>query len=239
MCISKLEEIQSYADKLNDKLYLEFGYERVDRIISGGNLFLGTNYAKSDALFITFNPGKSQENNPKFFTSLAKYNRYWDSYKDKDYQFWKNSRHFFNSQPHLKTWLSDITSTFLIPWRTPNIFAFNKDVELKRRINAYSGEILRRIIEHHQAKILIISGIATLRLLTSGQFLDFDLKQSIERSSRFYLGVNYQCGKVKPNRNYKNLTLLQIPHFSRANKRAYLEQCASWLWNEVSAIYPV
>ncbi len=118
----KLKDIQCFSETLNNNLYQEFGYERVNNLVYGGNLFLGTRYAESDKLFITFNPGKSKEKNGKFNVSLAKYNRYWDDFNDKKYTFWYNSRKFFNSNPTLKSWINDATSMFLIPWRTDNIY---------------------------------------------------------------------------------------------------------------------
>lgn len=235
---NQLIEIQNLARRFNDELYHDFGDDRVNELTSGGNLFLGTHYAESDIILMTYNPGKANESNLKFETSFARNNRYWDKYEDKEYQFWKNSKFFFNSQPDLINWLNmnHVTSAFLIPWRTRNITAFESDKELKQRIYEYSGNIVRRILEHHQSKILIISGIATLRCLASEQFLDFDLNQSIDHSKNLNLGPNYQCRKVTPNRNYETLNLFQIPHFSRANKKSYLEKCSAWLWNEIFQI---
>ena len=100
---NKLDEIQQLAEKLNAELYLEFGKEKVDKLINGGNLLLGNCYAESDKIFMTYNPGKSKEDICKFNTRVAIYNRYWDDYNDKSYAFWQHSRLFFNSQPSLRS----------------------------------------------------------------------------------------------------------------------------------------
>jgi len=126
----------------------------------------------------------------------------------------------------------------LIPWRTNNIYAFKEKSPLTQRIYEYSGCIVRRMLEHHQAKILIVSGVSTLKCLASRQFLDFDLELSVQRTESLNLGTNYQCKKVKPNRNYESLTIFQVPHFSRSNSRSKLPQCSAWLWNEILNIIP-
>ena len=231
----KLKEIQDFSESLNRKLYLDFGCERVEKLVHGGNLFLGKNYTKSesDKIFMTFNPGKSEENNSNFNTSLSPCNRYWDDYKDKEHLFWNNSRNFFKSQPSLRDWISDATSTFLIPWRTNNIASFRRDPELSEKIFEYSGRIICRMLEHHQAKIIVVSGITTLKYLSSEQFLNFDLGKSVIQSKLFGKGSAYQCRMVHPNRNNSHLIIFQTPHFSRANSSILLHQCSEWLWNEV------
>ena len=168
-----------------------------------------------------------------FNTSLSPCNRYWDNLRDgeKDYAFWKNSRAFFNSQSLLKSWVDDATSAFLIPWRTDNIAALEKDPELKQKIHEYSGRIVRKILEHHRARILILSGVSTLKCLASDQFLSFDWRKSVEQS--FNRGPNYQCRKVNFVYNHEHLTIFQIPHFSRANSQGLLTQCSSWLLDEI------
>jgi hypothetical protein len=111
---NKLDEIQQLAEKLNEELFLEFGKERVTKLTNGGNLLLGKCYAESDKIFMTYNPGKPKpkENNCKFNTHFAIYNRYWDDYNDKSQAFWQNSRLFINSQPSLRCWINNATSTF-------------------------------------------------------------------------------------------------------------------------------
>jgi hypothetical protein len=235
---NKLDEIQQLAEKLNDELFLEFGKERVTKLTNGGNLLLGKCYAESDKIFMTYNPGKSKENICKFNTSFAEYNRYWDDYDDKPYAFWRHSKLFFNSQPSLRSWINNATSTFLIPWRTNNIHEFKEDSQLEQKIYDYSGCIVRRMLEHHHAKILIVSGVSTLKCLASRQFLDFDLELSVQLAGSFNKGTNYQCKKVKPNRNYESLTIFQVPHFSRSNSRSKLPQCSARLWNEILNIIP-
>lgn len=228
----KLKDIQNFSEQLNHKLCDDFTYKRVNQLVSGGNLFLGKCYAESDKLFITFNPGRSKENSDKFNISLSPYNRYWDNYEDKKYSFWRNSRLFFKSQL-LKSWINNATSTFLVPWRTNSIASLNNDPELKKRIYEYSGQIVRKMIDHHDAKVIVVSGVATLKGLSSDQFLNFDLGKSVVQSMTFGNGSNYQCKKVNPNRNYNHLIIFQVPHFSRANSREFLQQCSEWLWSEV------
>ncbi len=227
---AKLEEIQTLASDYNRKLMLEFSNSSI--LAKGGNLFLGANYAASGKIFITFNPGLSKNNTSKFEVGLSPYNRYWDSYYDKDYLFWKNSRKFFQSQPLLRTWINDATSAFLIPWRTKNITSFNSEPKLKERICEYSGTLIRKMVEHHHANTLIVSGVATLNCLSSNAFLNFDTKQS-QKSKGLDLGLNYQCKVFYPD-SIRSLVIFQVPHFSRANSKEFLPACSSWLWGEIA-----
>jgi hypothetical protein len=234
---SKLQDIQDFAKMLDQQLYREFGSERVCTLINGGNLFLGEHYGKSDKIFMTFNPGNPKEGPKKFHVEVSPVDRYWDNPEAHKYPNWKNCNFFFASQPTLKCWIHDATSTFLIPWRTDDILALNKDRALKQRVCEYSAQIIHKMLEHHQARMLIVSGVATLRYLASKEFLNFDLNSSVV--DRFYLGSNYsnyQCKRVQPNRNYERLVIFQVPHFSRANSKPLLQQCSLWLLNEFSKL---
>lgn len=236
---TKLEEIQALATFYHQQLCREFGTEAV---AAGGNLFLGKYYAASHKIFLSLNPGTYKVGDIKpFIVKLGEHNGPWGDSSSK-FAFWQNCRFFFGCPSGLANWIEDATSTFAIPWRSRSLSDLRSHPKLEEQIRAYSRELLCKMVEHHQAKTLIVSGLATVKIVAD--FLGFPLNsQTIEchfdgAGYRPY-GI-YQWMRVNPsNSGIRGLIgetiIYQVPHFSRAVNKQALRQCASWLWENIGA----
>ncbi len=228
---SKLEEIQALAKSYDQKLRQEFGDNALGM---GGTLFLGKHYAESNKIFFGLNPGTwKAEHRKQFEWGLHDKSGPWERPHSK-FRYWQNCSYFFAKSPILNYWIEDATSTFLIPWASPNLSKLWKNRKLAQRIYEYSGNLVRKMIEHHQAKRLIVAGVMTLRTLASQDFLNFPLNNQTVifhfPGTNYQPMVNYQWQKVL----YQQLAIYQVPHFSRANNREALTTCAQWLKEEIS-----
>ncbi len=235
---SKLEEIQALASFYHQQLYREFGPEAV---AAGGNLFLSKYYAASDKIFLSLNPGTYRAGDIKpFVVKLREDNGPWGNPSSR-FAFWRNCTFFFGCSSGLANWIQEATSTFAIPWRSRSLNDLRNRSELWKRIRVYSRELLRKMLEHHQSKTLIVSGVETVKIVAD--FLGFPLdSQTIEyrfdgADYRPY-GI-YQWMRVNPsNSGIEGLvgetTIYQVPHFSRATSKNALHECASWLWVNIS-----
>ena len=226
---SALEEIQTLAKSYDQKLREEFGDEAFP---TGGTLFLGKHYATSDKIFLGLNPGSHlAEDRKKFELELREENGPWGQPSSK-FRYWQNCTFFFGSRHRLASWIEDATSTFLIPWASCSLSELRKRGKVAERIEEYSGVLVRKMIEHHQAKTLIVVGVNTLRILASLSFLDFRLD---DHTVDHFPGTDYvprgyyQWRKVV----YQELNIYQVPHFSRANNRKAIIHCASWLEEDI------
>lgn len=237
---TKLEEIQTLARFYHQQLCGEFGSEAV---AAGGNLFLGKYYAASHKIFLSLNPGTYRAGDIKpFVVKLGEHNGPWGN-PSSEFAFWRNCRFFFSYPSGLADWIEDATSTFVIPWRSRSLNELRSHPKLEERIRAYSRELLCKMVKHHQAKTLIVSGLATVKILA--EFLCFPLdNQTIEYR---FDGVGYrpngiyQWMRINPSKaGIKGLIgetiIYQVPHFSRATSKKALRECASWLWANISTL---
>jgi len=235
---TKLEEIQTLARFYHQQLCREFGSEAV---AAGGNLFLGKYYAASRKIFLSLNPGTYRAGDIKpFVVKPREHNGPWGN-PSSEFAFWRNCTFFFSCPSGLADWIEDATSTFVIPWRSRSLNELRNRSELWKRIRVYSRELLRKMVEHHHAKTLIVSGVETVKIVAD--FLGFPLNsQTIEyrfdgAGYRPY-GI-YQWMRVDPsNSGIEGLVgetiIYQVPHFSRATSKKALRECASWLWANIS-----
>lgn len=227
---AKLIEIQALAKSYDRKLRQEFG----DNVLgTGGTLFLGKHYAKSDKIFFGLNPGTLKaEHRKQFEWWLQDVNCPW-GHPHSEFRYWRNCSYFFAKSPPLGDWIEDATSTFLIPWASPSLSKLWKNRKLAQRIYEYSGAVVRKMIEHHQAKWLIVAGVTTLRTLSSPYFLNFPLDDQAEvfhfHGTSYRPARNYQWHKLL----YQHLVIYQVPHFSRANNKKALDTCAKWLAKDI------
>ena len=235
--LRELQEIQDLAMSYDERLRKEFPKE----VTAGGNLFLGKHYRASPKIFLSLNPGTYRAGTIKpFEVELRQYNRPWE--KPEKYAFWRNCTRFVSSSPGLADWIEDATSTFVIPWRSRSLNDLRDRSELWERTQTYSRDLLRKMVEDHHAKTLIVSGLATVRIVA--EFLDFPLNsQTIEYrfdgSGYLPYGI-YQWMRVNPSKSAtKGLAgetiIYQVPHFSRSTNKKALHECASWLWANISS----
>jgi len=89
------------------------------------------------------------------------------------------------------------------------------------------------MIEHHQAELLIVAGKAALPSLK-------EIVHAFSHENRLGdpcccggPGGTYQWSKVQLTIADRNVTVLHIPHFSRANSQPIMDECAEWLRNHL------
>jgi hypothetical protein len=103
------------------------------------------------------------------------------------------------------------------------------DKSAGRKICDYSSQLVWKMIEHHNAKLLIVAGLNAIHLLNEMHLLhektsawDYRVLNAAVRGT----GKQYAEHELME----KGITVLQIPHFSaRGGGSPNLELLASWL----------
>lgn len=239
----KLKQVQDKAEELNRKLHQEFHNDPTYKTqINGGHLFSGKYYAaETRRMYISMNPGTSQEPGPEpFLTRLEKEEWYWGNTGQPwvdDYTHFQNANSFFHSEPTLESWMaaSEFTSTYLVSWRTPESCSLTPNPVLEQRVRSYSGEIIRLMFEHCLPSLLVVSGVGTLRSLHRKEWLNCTYTET----GRFQDSDGkphelHQCTKGRLHHPlYGDILTFMVPHFSWANSEPLRAKCASWLRDEL------
>jgi len=107
--------------------------------------------------------------------------------------------------------------------------SINKAIEYGQKVHPE----LRKMLEHHRmdcdsnGPVLILAGKASLTWIASPSFLNFDWPQYTV--GKAHGESSYQWRKLV----FRDITMYQVPHFSRANSHKRLEECARWLASEL------
>ncbi len=200
---------------------------------AGHCLLLGRHYAESPYVYFSLNPGFARDGSPLDPSSSGESNVPFSNSAElrRQYVYLHNCQRFFGSHPVLDEWINaQVTSAFLVPWRTRDtseLYLLNRKTE--GRLFGYARALVREIIEHHQARLLIAAGKSSLALLN-----DLGVPERPVWVDR-YLGPggSYQWSRCEAEVNGSRLTILQIPHFSRANSPAKLRELGVWLTDEL------
>ena len=206
---------------------------------AGHCLLLGRHYAESPYIYFSLNPGfpragfarngapldpsSSGECNVPFANSAE---------LRRQYVYLHNCQRFFGAHPVLDEWINaQVTSAFLVPWRTRNtseLYLLNRQTE--GLLFGYARALVRQIIGHHRARLLIAAGKSSLALLN-----DLGVPERPVRVDRYFgPGGSYQWSRCEAEVNGSRLTILQIPHFSRANSPSKLRELGVWLTDELA-----
>lgn len=202
---------------------------RNGRLEWGGCLFLGKYYSESSRIYFGLNPGTAGLAGPQQFNVELETNRnppFSASEEDnKEFPYWQNWSKFLRAYPDLDKWFNDrVTSAMLVPWRTPNgstLDDLNKSTEGK--IYEYSKQLVMKILEHHQARLVMVAGKVTLERLNGFLGMPWDVTQL--SNSRQGPGGTYQWRRMVS----EGVTVIQLPHFSRAVSLDRLKELAKWL----------
>lgn len=216
-----LQRLQEKARFYHQALVDEFGPEA---LAAGGNLFLGWRYAQTDRIYFGLNPGTARGRREHPFVTDLLAREETPLHQEGDFAYWRNFRRFFTSPP-LRQWMEDTTHAFLVPWRTSSVAALRKAPWYERALE-YAGELVRTMIGDHRARIIVVAGKQCLALLASKWVLDFDWQASVVDSHGH---GTYQWRKVL----HGEMTIYQLPHFSRANSESRLAPCRAWFVREV------
>jgi hypothetical protein len=210
----------------------------------GGCLLLGHSYARSRFIYCGLNPGRYPDIVEHDFlvepASEAPYNLpFVCDVKDPAFArlpYWRNAHNFFNANGHqdLRDWFqAGVTSTFLSPWRTGGLSDINKlPGDVRKRLHEYSRDLLEKMIEHHDAKVLITAGVSSI------DFLSRLTGKVNEPEQREGSGKTYQWSECSFSFVGRKIMVLQIPHFSRANSKDKMEPFARWLRDRLKQVDP-
>ena len=226
----KLRDIRELARRFDTDLKREFGAEHFS---AGYCLLLGRYYAQSDCVYFSLNPGFPRNRSPLNPESSGRYNVPFRNPETlrKQYVYLHNCQRFFSAYPQLNKWINNgITSAFLVPWRTANMSELRR---LNRLTNGqlflYSGELVKQIIRDHQARLLITAGKSALDLLEDLNIVE----KKFGESTPLGPGKSYQWSKCKLIIEGAEISVLQIPHFSRANSPVKMRSLGPWLMEEL------
>lgn len=224
-----LVELQLMAQGFNSRLVKEFGETMFKE---GGDLFLGRYYGESDKIYFGINPGSTGRDEDPFKVCLESRNGFNPPFRHEgsDIGYWKRWKTFLSKHHDLDEWFNGrVTSTFLSPWRTENFRKLKKlNGDSKGELYKLSSQLLWKMLEDHNAKILIVAGLDGVHLFNEL------IKLGGGKPAWNYKDVN-AVGKGKGKRYAKHeilekgITVLQVPHFSRWLPSQTLESLAVWL----------
>jgi hypothetical protein len=229
---AKRRDIEEQARRFDAELKREFG---VEHFRAGYCLLLGCYYAQSDYVYFSLNPGFPRNGSLLNPESSAGYNvpfRNPEALR-KQYVYLHNCQRFFSSYPQLNRWINNgITSAFLVPWRTSDTSELRRLNQLTHgRLFFHAGQLVKQIIRDHQAKLLVTAGKSALGLLEDLGVVEKTWEQSVSWGS----GKSYQWSRCKLLIEGREISVLQIPHFSRANSPAKMRDLAGWLMEELKS----
>lgn len=226
----KLQSIHALVRKFDGELKEEFGAELFR---SGYCLLLGQHYAQSSYIYFSLNPGFPRNKSIIDLASPKGYNIPFQNPEalKKQYVYLHNCQKFFSTYPLLNDWINrDVTSAFLVPWRTANMADLYHLNQITRGQLFYcAGQLTRQIIRDHEAKLLITAGKSALDLLNALGVVE----RVFDMSDPAGPGGSYQWSKGKFVIDRTEMTVLQIPHFSRANSPAKMRELGMWLIDQL------
>ena len=227
---TKLQNIYELARRFDLRLKREFGAGHFN---AGYCLLLGRYYAASDCVYFSLNPGFPRNGSLMNPESFGNYNVPFQNPEAlrKQYVYLHNCQRFFSAYPELNEWINNgITSAFLAPWRTSNISELRRLNLLTRgQLFFYAGQVVKQIIHDHKARLLITAGKSALELLGNLGVIE----RKVEESAPLGPGKSYQWSKCKIIIEGGEVSVLQIPHFSRANSPVKMRDLGSWLMEEL------
>jgi hypothetical protein len=116
----------------------------------------------------------------------------------------------------------------LVPWRTPDgtkLDDLNKGTDGK--VYEYSKQLVMKMFEHHHARLVMVAGKVTMERLN--EFLGVPWGAANLSNALQGPGRTYQWRRMA----FEGMTVIQVPHFSRAVSLHRLEEFARWLRREL------
>ena len=232
----KRRELEENLASCDRDLRRRYGQELV---AAGHCLVLGCHYAQSPHVYFSLNPGFARDGSPRDPSSRGNASSGESNVPfvnpeplRKQYVYLHNCQRFLGCHAALSRWMNDrVTSAFLAPWRTRNasdLYKLNRRTD--GRLFGHAGQLVTLIVRHHQARVLIVAGKSSLTLLHDLGLM----KAPINREIFVGPGGSYQWSRSETAVAGRALTILQIPHFSRANSMAKMRELGYWLGEQLS-----
>ena len=228
--LSKRASLEKQLSHFNRSLIRHYGRPIEE---AGHCLLLGRHYAESPYIYFSLNPGFARDGSPLDPSSIDGSNVPFSNppHLCRKYIYLHNSQRFFQAHAALGAWINaKVTSAFLVPWRTRNVGAlYTLNRLTDGRVFHFARRLVELILLHHEARLLITAGKSSLTLLT-----DLGVFAAPPQIDRFLgPGGSYQWSRSTVVWRGSNLTILQIPHFSRANSPDKMKTLAEWLTAEL------
>lgn len=223
-------ELESRLEGYDRELAGRHGAELVSH---GKCLLLGRYYAQSPYIYFSLNPGFARDGSRLDLSSTGEFNVPFANSDElkRQYAYLTNCERFLSGHRELEAWINGgVTSAFLVPWRTRNLselYALNR--RSRGELFVAARELSRLMIRHHQARLLFVAGKSSIALLNDLGVPD----RRIEVERFLGPGGSYQWSRSVMAVEGIPMTVLQIPHFSRANSRAKLHELGRWLTDEI------
>ena len=230
----KRQELEARLQAYDQQLVQRYGPE----LVGGGKcLLLGRHYARSPYIYFSLNPGFARDRSALDLSSEGEFNVPFASSEKlkRQYVYLRNCERFLSDHPSLGTWMNaGVTSAFLVPWRTRNaveLYALNR--RSRGEMFEAARELVRLIIQHHKARLLLVAGKSAIQLLN-----DLGVPDVPIRIDRFLgPGGSYQWSRSQTAVDGEPVTVLQVPHFSRANSSVKMRELGYWLWEQLEDPY--
>lgn len=190
----------------------------------GGTLLLGRYYAlrPRGIVMLGINPGGSGRG---FTTVPYGSNCLVDATRPAPYSYWRNARTLFTSTTSLAAGMEEATFAFCCPFRTPN---WNGQPRaLRDALLLHSTPILKRVIADCAPRLIVIAGVAGEALFRTMLGPDTGERRAIAGSGD--AKGTYQWRAYSTTIHDNQVTIAQVPHFSRANSTSRLKECGAWL----------
>lgn len=224
------EEINEVVRQYDTSLRAEFGEEL---FAAGWCLLLGRYYGQSKTVYFSLNPGLPRSRKEVDLTSWGEWNVPFVNPLElkREYVYLGNCERFFGSHPELSDWVGNgMTSAFLVPWRTRSLSELLKmDRRTGGKVLAYSRQIATQVLADHAADVVVAVGKAALELLIRMEVIG----NAVAETAVLGPGGSYQWSRWRAEAEGRPVTILQIPHFSRANSAAKMRGLEEWLRAEI------
>lgn len=188
----------------------------------GYTLFLGKHYAQPApaVLMLGLNPGLSDKNSnaePQSENWLLEGKR-------PKFSYWRNARYFFNNcDGALRSAMEMATFSFCCPYRTRS---WKLPVAHRRALMTAARRTLQQVMEDCAPRFVLLAGSRTEEVF--GHVLGADLVSGAVSDGPYTSG-KYRSRAIHATWQGRPLTVCQGPHFSRANEKPKLRECAAWL----------
>jgi hypothetical protein len=204
-----------------DRLWQEFP----DQKPLVGTLFLGKHYAQPDPgiLMLGINPGAS--NDPKLDLKLHEHNYLLEGPANIRIRYWTNARRLFGATDELRAHMESATYSFCCPFRT--IKWNGLELARIRSLIRNSKPVMARMLADCKPKVIIVAGTAGLQVLGYTAAPLLDLGEPFDRGGD--AKGKYRWQALSASHSGRPLTVVQIPHLSRASSKVRLAECGQWL----------
>jgi hypothetical protein len=196
----------------------------------GGCVLLGKHYAHpaSKVLYLGINPGVARSTTMD--TAVQPYNWLLEGPNADGHAHWTNARKFFAAVPALRSVFETATFSFCCPYRTENwmgLSTHDRDI-----LMAVSRPILRKMIADCHPTLIVAAGRSAYETICEMLRPEWHHKKTLSRGGS---GGTYQWSATSGAFSDQEMLIVQLPHFSRANSKSQLTECANWLASVVAS----